>query len=1479
MLNALRRADTLDAGCDDDDIRVSFLRTEEDVLSEAATGSGGPAGTDDHTIRSDTENGSDMGTSVHSRREPGTAREEEEEDEWTQVRAENARRLRRAEARHMHRHTGRGLAQICVWGEDGNTSLFWQRLRYLCRDSAVCTRVQKVQRVQQRTGRVRFDVWIPEDYAGALLRKLRRGNRRFGWHSRYHKPYLTRVGRGRNMGALRQYTHGRAGAGTTNGHAGIGSPLRVGTFNINGVMKKRADLRLLLEETGCEVMGLQETLLRASDWNLRLPGFRCLTSLGDRIESERGVGLLISTKFNCSPAGRSTSCTCWGRIFGGDLTQPIVVGSVYVPHRTARSAVLQLIPESIVSLHNAHPTDPIIVMGDFNMDLEDVQLLLAQTGLHFHVVPTEGQMGTRRTANSRQIDFICYYGDGEAADASVLQSWDISDHYPVITDIQGMGGVRDPDVAAPIRPTSICSRIQLDTLAAKQSVASFTNYWQPLAEELTEMADDSNGDEDQVVLDQMAERFSGTCHRIAEALDLHEPVRGKNPPRVIGAVKRAIQRRRKSHHRLRLAEARGSEMEIVLAQEAYHADAQKAKQRIRYYGRQAWYRNITQAHYNMCNRPHLFWRWASATAGWKGRNRFAAIQPITGTDGRLLTSLSDINAAWGAHYQALAADVTGNSQCPAKWHDLYADGTRPHLMMLDATITEMELWDALAKMSTHKAPGGDGIPCEMLKCALQEKLRIERRAPDVSVDEIPTPITDAILTLLNYAFERGLMADSWAESIVVSIPKKGDLTDMNNYRGISLMPTIVKTLCVILSTRINVHAEEAGLFSRAQAGFRTHEECVTQAACMIEIIQRRRIVQEPTYVVFVDLKKAYDTVPHEALFAKLFRFGIRGRCLSFIQALYRSSTIRVRVGGGDEAMFSESVQLLRGVRQGCPLSPTLFNIFMDDFATDDAAYGAVVPVGDSKTWRQSQLVVGCTLFADDAAGITPSLAKAGEFCAHVTRWAQFNEMEVGITKCGIMEFLPQGGETTPTLSSETAPFISGQRVPVVTEYLYLGVKLTPGLSIAAMVEDRVRQGLATLHSLQAFLRCPVLPMAMRRRVIASVVLPRLLYGAELYGMNRELTDKMQSILNQALKGLLTVPGAMGRVGSIGLWGETNFDPICALAGARRARAWAKARTLKTWVGAVVNQPFKSRQWTWASGVTRWIKRFALPHTNPDILRKYPDATTRWSSMTPEQLSGLVRECMIAREKGIRLNPNRETADMTSWYEASQFNEASLVAGNIGGSPTDNVGLAWISRLRIGAFTSSGDLAEWNRIPQEFLGVCPFCRTHERETADHMVLHCDAWMEYRRRPPMNLLIDQVDALASSWEMGDRLTWILGGVSANQRVEGWLPNTPPEAPDTNDMDSYRSDATDVDVSTVSDDSMAVRAPRTSPRRWRDPTRDMRVEGESVSGAIALGRFLTDVSRQRSEYMRSRWGSRLAGGASHAVRPTSTGQRPSG
>jgi hypothetical protein len=329
----------------------------------------------------------------------------------------------------------------------------------------------------------------------------------------------------------------------------------------------------------------------------------------------------------------------------------------------------------------------------------------------------------------------------------------------------------------------------------------------------------------------------------------------------------------------------------------------------------------------------------------------SGIQPIQNDDGVLVVTLPEILAAWRSHFKRLATDVTGNSQHPEKWQAIAEDETLGALPNVDGDITKEDIWRCVGRMKKHSAPGSDGIPSDFYGACMTDKADYEAWLEAVGMclgEPPPAPpcyMTHAILAVIVLAWDHSLVPDDWTDSVVVSIPKKGDLSDTGNYRGISLMCTALKILCVLMSERINLSAERLNRFSPCQAGFRRLEECVTHAACFVEILQRRRLMGLTSFALFVDLKKAYDMVPQEALFAKLRRFGIRGKCYRFVVELYRRSTIRVRVGCGPSASFTEAFSLERGLRQGCPLSCVLFSIYINDIFDGMPVLGTLVPSG------------------------------------------------------------------------------------------------------------------------------------------------------------------------------------------------------------------------------------------------------------------------------------------------------------------------------------------------------------------------------------------------------------------------------------------------------------------------------------------------------------------------------------------------------
>ncbi|KAH6591511.1 hypothetical protein BASA50_008687 [Batrachochytrium salamandrivorans] len=278
------------------------------------------------------------------------------------------------------------------------------------------------------------------------------------------------------------------------------------------------------------------------------------------------------------------------------------------------------------------------------------------------------------------------------------------------------------------------------------------------------------------------------------------------------------------------------------------------------------------------------------------------------------------------HYGSLAADTTGHSLDLQYWHDRQPiQVSRDTLTIRNSDILDQDFsWNqivaALLQMSPRKAPGDDGITTAFYQAALYMLANTQEGVP-------PTPFARALLRVCGQVFASATIPRAWLCASIVSIDKKyGDPLNPGDKRGIALINVGLKLVCNVLQMRIERFAETKNLLSYEQAGLRKREECVGQVVSPVDIIQRRQNAGLNTHVLFIDIRKAFDTVTVGALLWKLQNMGFPRRTLAFLKALYTFSSARARAG----SLLSDPFPVQRGVRQGCPLSGLLFNLFIND---------------------------------------------------------------------------------------------------------------------------------------------------------------------------------------------------------------------------------------------------------------------------------------------------------------------------------------------------------------------------------------------------------------------------------------------------------------------------------------------------------------------------------------------------------------------
>ena len=157
---------------------------------------------------------------------------------------------------------------------------------------------------------------------------------------------------------------------------------------------------------------------------------------------------------------------------------------------------------------------------------------------------------------------------------------------------------------------------------------------------------------------------------------------------------------------------------------------------------------------------------------------------------------------------------------------------------------------------------------------------------------------------------------------VITLTKNGNLQLCQNYRTISLISHPSKDMLKIILNRLKPEAEK--IIAEEQAGIRPGRSTAKQIFNLSILCERYLQHQQDLYHVFIDFKKAFDRVWHAALWATMRLYSINTNLINAIQNVYDKATSAVCFNGSTGGWFRTTVR----VRQGCLLSPTLFNIFL-----------------------------------------------------------------------------------------------------------------------------------------------------------------------------------------------------------------------------------------------------------------------------------------------------------------------------------------------------------------------------------------------------------------------------------------------------------------------------------------------------------------------------------------------------------------------
>ena len=389
--------------------------------------------------------------------------------------------------------------------------------------------------------------------------------------------------------------------------------------------------------------------------------------------------------------------------------------------------------------------------------------------------------------------------------------------------------------------------------------------------------------------------------------------------------------------------------------------------------------------------------------------------------------------------------------------------------------------DAIGKIKTAKSFGHDNISSYFLKLAL--------------------PFISRSLThLFNISIETSMFPDSWKIARVTPIFKEGERCKKSNYRPISVLPVISRLFEKLVFDQLYQYLDDNGFLSPDQSGFRALHSTVTSLLKCTDDWYKGLDTGQVTGLIFIDLKKAFDTVDHEILCKKLHLYGVQNRELAWFKSYLSNRKQFSRVNGFDSKI--EEIEI--GVPQGSCLGPLLFLVYINDLS---------LAIKNAKT----------SMYADDTSlylcskDISQLNNTINKDLKKLDEWLMGNKLSLNVAKTHSMLIASQQKHKSLTLSNiKFEPKIKEKEIERRHEAKYLGVQIDDKLNW----KGHIRAVSAKVSRAVGFLKYSkrYLPIATVKTLYTSIVEPHFQYCCSVWGCcSAAEIQHLQKLQNRAAR--------------------------------------------------------------------------------------------------------------------------------------------------------------------------------------------------------------------------------------------------------------------------------------------------------------------------------------------------------------------------